>query len=514
MDALLRIKADVQGENNIRRLGNSLQGVQGQAKNAAMGFNTLKGAVGGFAAAIAGSAIVGGLSAMVKKTIDLGDELGKLSARTGVSQNALIGLRNAAALADVSNEGLAKSLTKLNVNLVKTAEGDKTLASAFKRLGVDVKGADGQVVSADKALKQIADRFADMPDGAQKAAAAVEIFGKSGADLIPMLNSGSESMEKFIFKLSDDFSARSELFNDTITELGFKTQGFGLELTDALLPALQSILEVFGDLFDSKQDWTALFAVITGGFRAVATFIYATIKLTDVLIKSNVAYYTAIGKVLKGDFVGAAAIAKNALGTLADQASRDFAQIQKIWTDAPSTGTGRRSRGRNMDLDTSAADDKADADAKKRAADANKRAKGAETLQDRRNSLAEKVSDFTQSLTRKTQDLNDAYKDVGATPVQQILNDRAEALKQNTRNTEDLIKQIDAFNEQAQALDGGEIVKDYFEKFLTELATAQNKFDDATQLKGFKDLLPSLESYDEKIKEITSSKKNLQQLNN
>jgi hypothetical protein len=31
MDAMLRIKADVQGENNIRRLGNSMQGLQGQS---------------------------------------------------------------------------------------------------------------------------------------------------------------------------------------------------------------------------------------------------------------------------------------------------------------------------------------------------------------------------------------------------------------------------------------------------------------------------------------------------
>jgi hypothetical protein len=73
MDAMLRIKADVQGENNIRRLGNSMQGLQGQVKNAALGFNNLKGAVGGFGAAIAGSAIVGGLTAIVKKSIDAGD---------------------------------------------------------------------------------------------------------------------------------------------------------------------------------------------------------------------------------------------------------------------------------------------------------------------------------------------------------------------------------------------------------------------------------------------------------
>ena len=122
MDALLRIKADVQGENNIRKLGNSLQGVQGQAKNAAMGFNNLKGAVAGFGAAIAGSAIVAGLGAVVKKAIDAGDELFNLQAKTGVAASALIGIGNAAKLADVDVGTLGKGITKLNVNLVKAAK--------------------------------------------------------------------------------------------------------------------------------------------------------------------------------------------------------------------------------------------------------------------------------------------------------------------------------------------------------------------------------------------------------
>ena len=108
MDALLRIKADVQGENNIRRLGNSMQGLQGQAKNAAMGFNNLKGAVAGFGAAIAGSAIVGGLTAVIKKSIDAGDELFNLQAKTGIAANTLIGIGNAAELADVDLATLGK----------------------------------------------------------------------------------------------------------------------------------------------------------------------------------------------------------------------------------------------------------------------------------------------------------------------------------------------------------------------------------------------------------------------
>ena len=201
LQALLRIRADVQGENNIRRLGNSMQGLQGQVKNAGMAFTSLKGAVGGFAAAIAGSAIVGGLTAVVKQSIDAGDELFNLQAKTGLAASALIGIGNAAKLADVDMATLGKGLTKLNINLVKAAEGNDALARQFQALGVSVKDANGNVAPTDKVLGQIADRFADMPDGAQKAAAAVALFGKAGADLIPLLNECADSMEQFTYKV-------------------------------------------------------------------------------------------------------------------------------------------------------------------------------------------------------------------------------------------------------------------------------------------------------------------------
>lgn len=442
MDALLRIKADVQGENNIRRLGNSMQGLQGQVKNAAMGFNSLKGAVGGFAAAIAGSAIVGGLTAVVKRSIDAGDELFNLQAKTGLAAKQLIGIGNAAKLADVDMATLGKGLNKLNINLVKAAEGNDDLARKFAALGINVKDANGQVAPADQALKQIADRFADMPDGAQKAAAAVALFGKSGADLIPLLNEGAAAMEEFTYKVSDDFAARSDLFNDTITEFGIKVNGFGMELTDALLPALQSIFEVFGDLFATDQDWTALFDVIKFGLRAVATAIYATIKLVDVAIKNVVAYFEAVGKVLQGDFEGAADVIQTRVSNLLEQARRDFAQIQKIWTDAPSPGTGRRTGGRNMGLDTTDADREAEAEAKRSAAAAKRAATEQERLEQRRRELGQRALDMQQKLRESLEDLNAAYAGVGANEFETLELRRSAAITENNRLVDQLTRDV------------------------------------------------------------------------
>jgi hypothetical protein len=508
MDAMLRIKADVQGENNIRRLGNSMQGLQGQAKNAALGFNSLKGAVAGFGAAIAGSALVAGLSAVVKRSIDAGDELFNLQAKTGVAANALIGIGNAAKLADVDVGTLGKGLTKLNVNLVKAAEGNEDLGRKFQALGVNVKDANGQVVPADKALKQIADRFADMPDGAQKAAAAVALFGKSGADLIPLLNEGAASMEKFSYKVGEDFAARSDLFNDTITEFGIKTQGFGLELTDALLPALQSILEVFGDLFNTEQDWSSLFDVIKLGIRLIASAIFVTIKLIDVLIKNAVAAFQAISKALQGDFAGAGEIFANRISNFVEQAKSDFAQLQKIFTDAPSPGTGRRTGGRNLELDTSSADAKAAAAARKAAAEAKRAATEQERLLEQRATLTQKAISLQEQLRNSIADVVSAYEGVGATPADQLFLERDAAITENNRQVKALTLSVVELMREVNAAGGSLDIKPY-ENLINQLSRVNVDLANQKYQQGLKDLLPSVAEYDAKIAEVVRGKTEL-----
>ena len=405
MDALLRIKADVQGENNIRRLGNSMQGLEGQVKNAQLSFNNLRGSVAGFASAIAGSAIVGGLSAIVKQSIDAGDALNKMQMITGISAKSLIGIANEAKLADVEMESLSKGLTKLNVNIAKAASGNKDVAQKFKDLGVNIKDANGKIEPTDVILKQLANRFADMPDGAQKAAAAVALFGKAGAELIPLLNDGGAAMEKFTYKVSDDFAARSDLFNDSITTMGIQTKGFGMELTSAMLPALQSVLEEFSNLFSTKNDWSALFQVITGGFRVVATIAFATIKLVDYWVKTIVYSFDAVSKALSGDFAGAGkAISQGFSGTMQD-AQKNFAAIGRIWTDAKSPGNGLRTGG-NAYESTDLAGQRA------AAAAANK----ANQEQERRNELVKRGGTMLQELKDKQAALNREIQGVGIGP--------------------------------------------------------------------------------------------------
>jgi len=419
LDALLRIKADVQGENNIRKLGNSMQGVTGKVSN-------LKTAVGGLSAsfkALGAALAVGAFTAFIKSGIDAADAMGKASNRTGVAAQSLLGMQNAAALADVSNEQLVKGLTKLNVNMVSAAEGNEELTKRFQQLGISIKREDGTLKSTDEAFREIADRFADMPNGAQKAAAAMSLFGKSGVELITVLNGGSESFDEFNYKLSDEFAQRSEVFNDSITKLGFRTQGFQMQLMDSLLPALQTIIDVFSEMFDTKQDWTALFEVIKGGLRAVATFIYANVALFGAMARGVVGAFQVVSQAVRGDFQGAWNTFTSTVSTQVAQAKKDFASLQKLWTDSAAPGGGGGTRG--FGLRDLAAEREADA-AARRAATAGDRA--AEKAANDYNNALLRSAELAEDLKRRIRDVNSATQGLGETARDAIEREYQEAL--------------------------------------------------------------------------------------
>jgi lambda family phage tail tape measure protein len=475
LDALLRIKASVDGENNIRRLGNSMQGVQGKVKNLQAAVGGLSGALKGLAAGLA----LGAFTAFVKQGIDAADAMGKAATRTGVAAQALLGMQNAAALADVSNEQLIKGLTKLNVNIVSAAEGNDELNKRFQQLGITIKAQDGTLKSTEQIFREISDRFADMPDGAQKAAAAVSLFGKSGVELITLLNSGAASFDEFNYKLSDEFAARSEYFNDSITKMGFKTQGFQMQLMDALLPALQSILDEFSNLFSTEQDWTALFDVIIFGMRSIATVIFATVKLVDVLVKSLVAAVDVAYKLFIERDIGAAFRAvQNRFTDVVAQARQDFAAIGRMWTDAPAPGGRARTRGFEMrDL---AAERERDAAAKKAASEA-------ERLAQKRNDIGQKALSLQEQLRRKLEDVNAAYAGVGATPIEQLLLDRADAVRENNRQVDDMTKQVvDLVREITAA--GGQIDVSPFRTLIDQISEANVALADKELADGLREI--------------------------
>jgi hypothetical protein len=256
----LLIDAKTKGENNIKRLGNSMQGVEGKAKNLGM-------AVRGVGAAFKGLfaiAAVGGIVALGKSAIDTADAFGKLSTRTGIAADKLLAYVNAGKLADVSQSDLETGLRTLARTQVEASEGVATYADAYAKLGVAVKNQDGTLKDSDQLLSDIADRFQDLPNGPEKAAVAMDIFGRSGQKMITLLNGGSEALDEFGFELSENFARNSETFNDNLTKVGIEMDRLKMQILDDLLPGLIELSQGFIDLTKTIRDGADAFAKFFG----------------------------------------------------------------------------------------------------------------------------------------------------------------------------------------------------------------------------------------------------------
>jgi hypothetical protein len=142
---------------------------------------------------------------------DVVDNASKLAARLGMTYGEFAGLSLAADLAGVSMDTIGKASQKAEIAFAKAAGGSKVATAAFAGLGLSVEQLNG--MSASDRFDAIAAAIAALPTEAQRAAAAVQLFGKAGAELLPLFGSASASI--------DAARAQAEKLGATLT--GLKT---------------------------------------------------------------------------------------------------------------------------------------------------------------------------------------------------------------------------------------------------------------------------------------------------
>lgn len=231
-----------------------------------------------FAAVAAGATLAAGaLGIAVKGAIDHADALSKASQKAGVTVEALSRLEYAAKLSDVSLEQLTGGLQKLSKGMADAA-GGKGPAAAFKALGIAVTESNGQLRDGNAVFADIADRFSRLEDGATKTALAIQIFGKSGADMIPLLNEGADGLKRYADEsdrlgatISTKTAKASEKFNDTLTTVQVSLQVVVNKIiaSDGVLSALQGV----ADLLASPEFAAAAQTAATNLINAMASVI-------------------------------------------------------------------------------------------------------------------------------------------------------------------------------------------------------------------------------------------------
>lgn len=211
------------------------------------GLGKISRALGGLLAPIAALTSAAGFGALVKHQIDLGDQLSKTSQKIGVAVEDLSAYQYAARLSDVSNEQLTSGLARLTKAMGEAAGNSSSQAArAFQALGVSVTDTAGNLRPINAVLDEVAEKFAATRDGTNKTAMAMEVFGRSGAELVPLLNSLRElsgEARRTGNIVSTEFAKKSEQLNDSLTRLSAAAGNFGRTLAGVVVPALASMIE-------------------------------------------------------------------------------------------------------------------------------------------------------------------------------------------------------------------------------------------------------------------------------
>lgn len=323
---------------------------------------------------------------VVRALIDFGRTMSGLVERAqqtgqmlGMTARQISALNAVAQMSDMSIDQMRSGMVRLERSMVQAANGGRQQAAAFRTLGIDVT----RIRNPMEALMQVADRFQNMEDGPRKVALAMQLMGRSGAQMIPILNQGREGLQRMAGQaeelgavMSREMVAAGLAVDDAIDEMDLGFQGLRNTLFTALAPVIlvvvRGLTAMIRAMIESYRTGgmmrTVVNALITTlrilgtvviAVAGVAVGAFQAIKLSiDATLGSAIALGRAMGRLLSGDFSGAwneitthTSNLQTGFQNLRNTAVATGGAIRDLWTGGIPGGATPGASGENMDLD-------------------------------------------------------------------------------------------------------------------------------------------------------------------
>lgn len=139
--------------------------------------------IGSITSALAGLGVAYAAFTKAISVINLADSLGDIADATGQTSGALLSLKDSLISAGGEARDFEKLATKFAVSVGDAANGNEKLIDTFKKLQVPIKDSSGAMRDQDAILQDAIKALAAIENPAERAAIAVDLFGKSAAKL-------------------------------------------------------------------------------------------------------------------------------------------------------------------------------------------------------------------------------------------------------------------------------------------------------------------------------------------
>jgi hypothetical protein len=242
MRGMMAIPGALAKEAGFGKIGASLTNVGKQFGNLR---SSVAGLIGPF---LRIGGIIGGISLgkLVTDAVGAGAELVKLSKTTGVSVEGLQKLQYAAQQSGLSADEMGGALTKLNKSIAAARKGGKNneMVKVFNALNLSV--ADLKNLNPEEIFLRTATAISNMSDPIHRSEAAMKVFGKTGAELLALLDEGEEGIRKLGLELEStgaimdlQTASSAKEFGDIMTVVGHEIKGVAYGILKELLPSMK-----------------------------------------------------------------------------------------------------------------------------------------------------------------------------------------------------------------------------------------------------------------------------------
>lgn len=208
---------------------------------------------------------IAGLSSIVKNAAEATFELNKMAQSIGMTAQELSKYDYIAKMAGLDSSEFAKGIRMMDRNMFTAAQSTGKAFEAFRTLGISVKDATGHLRPNSDILGELAERFSKMPDGTMKTALAMQVFGRAGADMIPVLNMGrdglkawSDEAERVKGALSDETIQRATAFHQIMVKMSAWSEAGKKQLFAGMADDLIRISDAWSLVIEKGTIWQSL----------------------------------------------------------------------------------------------------------------------------------------------------------------------------------------------------------------------------------------------------------------
>lgn len=239
-----------------------------------------------------GVSVTGPIALAVSRFADMADGLEEMAARTGVSVEALSELAFAAEQSGSSLETVERGIKGMQKQITAATLGSEEFGKALSQIGLRFEDIEG--LSPEDQFTEIADALSDIEDPTLKAGLAMKIFGKAGADLVPLINENARGIRDLRQEARDlgrqittQDAQAAAAYNDAWNRVKSALAGVSNQIGATLMPHLTRIANILSDIIVRLSTWMGQnrqLVIAVSAFGAGLTAIGGVIVATGGLI--------------------------------------------------------------------------------------------------------------------------------------------------------------------------------------------------------------------------------------